>query len=36
VRISDYIRKAVVFLGFKDDTPGKNGIRCIGTAFLLG
>jgi hypothetical protein len=36
VRISDDIRKAVVFLGVQDDTPGKNGIKCIGTGFLLG
>lgn len=36
VRISDDIRKSVVFLGIEDDTPGGSGIRCLGTAFLLG
>ncbi len=35
VRISDDLRKAVVFLAVQDDTPGLDGIRCIGTAFLI-
>jgi hypothetical protein len=35
VRISDDIRKSVVFLGIEDDTPNGSGIRCLGTAFLL-
>lgn len=36
MQVSDDIRRAVVFLGVEDDTPGANGIRCIGTGFLLG
>ncbi len=36
VRIGEEIRKSVVFLGVKDDTPGGPGIRCLGTGFLLG
>jgi hypothetical protein len=36
VRISDDIRRAVVFLGVEDDTPGSNGFRPLGTGFFLG
>jgi hypothetical protein len=35
VRIHDDVRKAVVFFGFEDPTPGKGGINCIGTGFLI-
>jgi hypothetical protein len=35
MRISDDLRHCVVFVGFADDTPGKSGIKCVGTAFLL-
>jgi hypothetical protein len=35
VRINDDLRKAVVFFGHRDDSPGKGGIRCIGTGFLV-
>jgi len=35
VRISDDIRKTVVFFGFEDGSPGKGGINCVGTGFLL-
>ena len=34
MRISDDLRKCVVFLGYKDDTEPGN-IKCIGTGFLL-
>jgi len=35
VRISDDLLKSVVFLGFPTTEPGKGGIDCFGTAFLL-
>ncbi|MGA8078956.1 MAG: hypothetical protein WB868_16405 [Xanthobacteraceae bacterium] len=35
MRISDDLLKSVVFLGFPTDEPGKGGIDCFGTAFLL-
>lgn len=35
MRISDDIRKCVVFLGYADNTPGGGGIYCVGTGFLL-
>jgi hypothetical protein len=35
VRISDDIRRAVVFLGVEDDTPESGGFRPVGTGFLL-
>jgi hypothetical protein len=35
MRISDSVRKCVLFLGFEDDTPGKGGINCVGTGFLI-
>ena len=35
VRIDDDVRKTVVFFGVPDDSPGKGGISCFGTAFLL-
>jgi hypothetical protein len=35
VRIRDDLRKCVVFFGHVDDTPGKGGINCIGTGFLV-
>jgi hypothetical protein len=35
MRIGDDIRKCVVFLGYPDTTPGRGGIDCIGTGFLL-
>lgn len=36
VKVSDSILKTVVFLGHPTSAPGKGGIECIGTAFLLG
>jgi hypothetical protein len=36
VRIQDDLRKTVVFFGFEDQTPGRGGINCIGTGFLVG
>jgi hypothetical protein len=36
VRISENVRKLVVFLGHEDSTPGKGGIDCIGIGFLVG
>jgi hypothetical protein len=35
VRIEDDLRRTVVFIGFPSSAPGKGGIDCIGTAFLL-
>lgn len=35
MRIEDSIRQTVVFIGYPTDQPGKGGIDCIGTAFLL-
>jgi hypothetical protein len=35
VRIRDDLRKTVVFFGTEDGTPGKGGINCIGTGFLV-
>ena len=36
MRLDDDLRKTVVFFGLEDDTPGKGGISCVGTGFLLG
>ena len=36
VRISDDIRKCVVFLGVEDGSKGDDGFRALGTGFLLG
>jgi hypothetical protein len=35
VRIGDDLRETVLFLGFEDKAPGKGGINCVGTGFLL-
>jgi hypothetical protein len=35
VRIEDSVRHTVVFIGYPSGDPGKGGIDCIGTAFLL-
>jgi hypothetical protein len=35
LRIEDNVRQTVVFIGYPTDAPGKGGIDCIGTAFLL-
>lgn len=35
VRVSDSILDTVVFLGHATDAPGKGGIECVGTGFLL-
>jgi hypothetical protein len=35
LRIEDDVRQTVVFIGYPTDAPGKGGIDCIGTAFLL-
>ena len=35
MRIVDNLRRCVVFLGYRDATPGGSGIHCIGTGFLL-
>lgn len=35
MRIEDSVRHTVVFIGYPSDEPGKGGIDCIGTAFLL-
>jgi hypothetical protein len=35
VRINDDLRKTVLFFGFEDKKPGKGGINCVGTGFLL-
>jgi hypothetical protein len=35
VRIDDDYRKSVVFFGYPDSTPGRGGILCIGTGFLV-
>ena len=35
VRISDEVRRCVVFFGYPDQSLGKGGINCIGTGFLL-
>ena len=35
MRLDDDLRKTVVFFGVEDDTPGKGGINCVGTGFLL-
>ena len=36
MRIEDTVRETVVFLGFEDNSPQSGGIKCVGTAFLLG
>jgi hypothetical protein len=36
VRISEDVRRTVVFFGHEDAAPGKGGIDCIGSGFLLG
>jgi hypothetical protein len=35
MRVSDTILNTVVFLGYPSSAPGKGGIECIGTGFLL-
>ncbi len=35
MRIEDSVRHTVVFIGYPTDEPGKGGIDCIGTSFLL-
>jgi len=35
VRISDHVRHTVAFIGYPTEEPGKGGIDCVGTAFLL-
>jgi hypothetical protein len=35
MRVSDSILETVVFLGYGTSAPGKGGIECIGTGFLL-
>ncbi len=35
MRVSDSILETVVFLGYPTTAPGKGGIECIGTGFLL-
>ena len=35
MRITDDMRRCVVFFGYEDVTLGKGGIDCIGTGFLL-
>jgi hypothetical protein len=35
MRVSDSLLETVVFLGYATDAPGKGGIDCIGTGFLL-
>ena len=35
VRVSDSILDTVVFLGYPTSAPGRGGIECIGTGFLL-
>ena len=35
MRVPDSILDTVVFLGYSTDAPGKVGIECIGTGFLL-
>ena len=35
MRISDDVTRTVVFIGYPTSAPGKGGIDCIGTAFLL-
>jgi hypothetical protein len=35
VRVSDDLRRCVVFIGFEDDTPASAGIRCASTAFFI-
>jgi hypothetical protein len=35
MRVSDTLLDTVVFLGYPTDAPGKGGIDCIGTGFLL-
>lgn len=36
VRISDDVKRIVLFFGLPDTTPGLGGIRCFGTGFLVG
>jgi hypothetical protein len=36
MRIDDDLKKTVLFFGLEDNTPGKGGINCVGTGFLLG
>lgn len=36
VRLAEDLRKCVVFIGYPDSTPGRGGITCIGTGFLIG
>lgn len=35
VKIDVINLECVVFLGFEDDSPGKGGIHCVGTGFLV-
>ncbi len=35
MRIDDDLRRTVLFFGFEDSSPGKGGINCVGTGFLL-
>jgi hypothetical protein len=35
VRVSDDLRKTVIFFGIADDTPGRGGINCFGTGFFV-
>lgn len=35
MRIDDRVKKSVVFFGYPDGAPGRGGIRCIGTGFLM-
>ena len=35
VRVPDYVTRSVVFFGFEDAGPGKGGIDCVGTGFLV-
>jgi len=35
VRVPDYVTRSVVFFGFEDTRPGKGGIDCVGTGFLV-
>ena len=35
MHIADELRRCVVFFGYEDATPGRGGINCIGTGFLL-
>jgi hypothetical protein len=35
VRVPEYVTRSVVFFGFEDARPGKGGIDCVGTGFLV-